>query len=111
MTDPLIIAGTTLSSRLFVGTAGYPNQQVLLDCLEASAAEIVTVSIRRISLEGYAESLVDLLGGRYRLLPNTAGCATVRAGARGARDQLGKARIDWRPRNPLPRCRAARPCG
>jgi thiazole synthase len=78
MTDPLVIAGTTLKSRLFVGTAGYPNQQVLLDCLEASDAEIVTVSIRRISLESYAESLVDLLGGRYRLLPNTAGCATVR---------------------------------
>lgn len=79
MDDPLIIAGTTLSSRLFVGTAGYPNQQVLLDCLETSGAEMVTVSIRRISLEGYAESLVDLLGGRRcRLLPNTAGCATVR---------------------------------
>jgi len=78
MTDPLVIAGTSLKSRLFAGTAGYPNQQVLLDCLEASNAEIVTVSIRRISLESYAESLVDLLGGRYRLLPNTAGCATVR---------------------------------
>ena len=78
MTDPFLVAGTHLSSRLFVGTAGYPNQQVLLDCLEASGAEIVTVSIRRISLEGYAESLVDLLGGRYRLLPNTAGCATIR---------------------------------
>jgi thiazole synthase len=78
MTDPLTIAGATLSSRLFVGTAGYPNQQVLLDCLEASGTEVVTVSIRRISLEGYAESLVELLGGRYRLLPNTAGCVTAR---------------------------------
>jgi thiazole synthase len=78
MTDPLVIAGTTLNSRLFVGTAGYPNQQVMLDSLEASGAELVTASIRRISLEGYAESLVDLLGGRYRILPNTAGCATVR---------------------------------
>src|SRR6201997_3949676 len=78
MTDPFLIAGTPLSSRIFVGTAGYPNQQALLDCLEASGAEIVTVSIRRISLEGYAESLVDLLGGQYRLLPNTAGCATVK---------------------------------
>jgi len=78
MTDPLMIAGTKLNSRLFAGTAGYPNQQVLLDSLEASGAELVTVSIRRISLEGYAESLVDLLGGRYRLLPNTAGCVTAR---------------------------------
>src|SRR6266481_3863582 len=78
MTDPLIIAGTKLNSRLFVGSAGYPNQQVLLDSIEASGAEIVTVSIRRISLEGYAESLIDLLGSRYRILPNTSGCVTAR---------------------------------
>ncbi|HJU15275.1 MAG TPA: thiazole synthase [Stellaceae bacterium] len=78
MTDPLVIAGTSFSSRLIAGTARYPNQQVMLDALDASGAEIVTASIRRISLEGYAESLVDVLGGRYRLLPNTSGCATVR---------------------------------
>ncbi|MET4804975.1 thiazole synthase [Limibacillus sp. MBR-115] len=77
-TKPLIIAGETLESRLFVGTAGYPNQDILLRSLKASACEMVTLSIRRVSLEGYAESLVDLLGGRYRLLPNTAGCTTVK---------------------------------
>ena len=78
MDDALIVAGTKLKSRLFVGTAGYPNQQLLLESLEASGAELVTVSIRRVSLEGYAESLVDLLGGRYRILPNTSGCVTAR---------------------------------
>jgi thiazole synthase len=60
------------------GSAGYPNRQVMLDALAASGAEIVTVSIRRIDLGRPKESLVDLLAGRYRLLPNTAGCATVR---------------------------------
>src|SRR5580700_991936 len=78
MTDPFTIADTSFASRLIVGTARYPNQQVMLDCLEASGAELVTASIRRISLEGYAESLVDVLGGRYRLLPNTSGCVTGR---------------------------------
>ena len=78
MTDTFTIAGTRIASRLFIGTAGYPNQQVMLDSLEASGAEIVTVSIRRVSLDGYAESLVDLLGSRCRLLPNTAGCVTAR---------------------------------
>jgi thiazole synthase len=78
MNDPLIIAGQTFSSRLIAGTARYPNNQVMLDALEASGTELVTMSIRRISLEGYAESLVDLLGGRYRLLPNTSGCVTAR---------------------------------
>ena len=78
MSNKLTIAGESFDSRLMVGTAGYPNRQVMLDAIAASGAEIVTVSVRRISLEGYAESMVDLLGGSYRLLPNTAGCATVR---------------------------------
>jgi thiazole synthase len=78
MTDELIIAGKTYPSRLFMGTGGYPNQQVLLDSLAAAAPALVTVSIRRISLDAYAGSLVDLLDGRYTLLPNTAGCSTVK---------------------------------
>src|SRR5436305_394131 len=78
MTDPLVIAGTTFSSRLIAGTARYPNQQVMLEALAASGAELVTASIRRISLEGYSGSLIDLLGDKYRILPNTAGCVTAR---------------------------------
>ncbi len=78
MPDDLIIADKTFSSRLLLGTSGYPNRQVMLDALEAGAPEIVTVSVRRISLEGYAESMVDLLEGKYHLLPNTAGCETQR---------------------------------
>jgi thiazole synthase len=78
MTDPFTIAGATLTSRLFVGSARYPNQQVMLDAMAAAGPCMVTMSIRRISLEGYAESLVDLLGDRYRILPNTAGCVTAR---------------------------------
>jgi thiazole synthase len=67
----------------------------MLDAHAASGTEMVTVSIRRISLEGYAESMVDLLGGRCRLLPNTAGCATRRDAvltAQLAREALG---TDW----------------
>lgn len=78
MPDTLTIAGTALGSRIFVGSARYPNQQVMLDALAAAGPAMVTMSIRRISLEGYAESLVDLLGGRYPILPNTSGCVTAR---------------------------------
>ncbi|KGM30188.1 beta/alpha barrel domain-containing protein, partial [Inquilinus limosus] len=92
MQDPFIIAGVALRSRLFIGSAGYANRQLMLDSIEASGAEIVTASIRRISLEGYAESLVDLVGDRWRLLPNTAGCMTKRDAvltAQLAREALG----------------------
>src|SRR5713226_7188882 len=78
MSDILKIADRTFRSRLFLGTAGYPNRQILLDALAASGAEMATASIRRISLAGEEESLVDLLAGRVRFLPNTAGCQTAK---------------------------------
>jgi thiazole synthase len=43
--DPFVIAGTALGSRLFLGTAGYPNQSILRDSIAASGCEVVTVSI------------------------------------------------------------------
>src|SRR5262245_37945749 len=76
--DPLVIAGRTFSSRLFVGTSGYPNQQVMLDAIDATGTEMATASIRRIDLDGDQESLVELLGDRVHFLPNTAGCQTAR---------------------------------
>jgi thiazole synthase len=78
MSDPLIIAGREFGSRLFLGTAGYPNRKIMLDAIEASGTAMVTASIRRISLAGDDESLIDLLGNRVRFLPNTAGCQTAK---------------------------------
>jgi thiazole synthase len=89
--DPLIIAGEALSSRLILGTAGYPNQQVLLDAVGASGTALVTMSIRRVSLAGHGADTVKLLAG-HRFLPNTAGCETARDAvltAELAREALG----------------------
>jgi len=74
---PFTIAGTTFRSRLLLGTAGYPNQQILAEAVAASGAEIVTVSIRRISLNPRGGDTIALLRD-YRFLPNTAGCETAR---------------------------------
>ena len=57
--DPLSIAGTALQSRLFLGTAGYPNQRILADAVAESGAEVVTVSIRRISLDRRSSDTLD----------------------------------------------------
>jgi thiazole synthase len=94
-TDALVIAGRRLGSRLLMGSGGYPNQQVMLDSLAAGEPGLVTVAIRRISLEGYAESVVDLLGERYALLPNTAGCATVRDAVLTAELAREALETDW----------------
>ena len=58
MTEALKIADKTFKSRLFLGTAGYPNRQVMLNALAASGAAMATASIRRISL-GRLPLLVD----------------------------------------------------
>ena len=73
-----IIAGREFGSRLFLGTAGYPNRKIMLDSIAASGTAMVTASIRRISLAGDDESLVDLLAEHVRFLPNTAGCQTAK---------------------------------
>jgi thiazole synthase len=39
MSDPLIIAGREFRSRLFLGTAGYPNRKIMLDAVAASGSE------------------------------------------------------------------------
>ncbi|HUO54736.1 MAG TPA: thiazole synthase [Rhodoblastus sp.] len=80
MTDPLRFYGVELRSRLLVGTAQYPSPAILAEALAASRAEIVTVSLRREAGGGRAgESfwgLIRELG--LRVLPNTAGCRTVK---------------------------------
>jgi len=77
--DKLVIAGQTFSSRLIVGTSRYPDPETMLLALEASGAEMVTVSIRRLNLsDDSSESPIRLLRDKYAILANTAGCYTAK---------------------------------
>ena len=89
----LVFGEHAFSSRLIVGTSRYPNPQVMLDALDATGTELVTVAIRRVNIENPApESHLDLIQkGGYEVLPNTAGCYTAREAvltARLAREAL-----------------------
>src|SRR5216683_2937177 len=73
----LWLGGKEFKSRLIVGTGKYPSFENMREAIEASGAEIVTVAVRRVSLPGQGESLLDYLDlKKYTLLPNTAGCYT-----------------------------------
>ena len=67
-------------SRLLLGTARFPSPAVLAEAVQASGAEVLTVSLRRESAGERAGqafwSIVRELGAR--VLPNTAGCHTVK---------------------------------
>ena len=72
--------GQEIASRLLIGTALYPSPAVMEEAIRASGAEIVTVSLRREAGGGKAGdafwTIISSLG--IRVLPNTAGCRTVR---------------------------------
>ncbi len=85
--DPLVVAGVTLRSRLFLGTGKYASDEAMLAALEASGCELVTVALRRLDLDNpKKKTILDAIDwSRYRVLPNTAGCRTAEEAVRIAR--------------------------
>ena len=79
MEDGLIIAGKELRSRLILGTGRYRTNEEMLEALEASEADMVTVAIRRLNLDDPQEkTILDYIDWtRYTVLPNTAGSKTA----------------------------------
>src|SRR3989454_5524622 len=85
MDTSLVIGGKEFSSRLIVGTGKYGSLDIMRQAHEESGAEIVTVAIRRVSLPGSGESILDYIDTkRFTLLPNTAGCYTAEEAVRTA---------------------------
>ncbi|UYN95265.1 MAG: thiazole synthase [Enhydrobacter sp.] len=72
--------GVELSSRLLLGTARYPSPAVLEAAIGASGAEVVTVSLRReAGGERSGQGFWSFIRRQnVRVLPNTAGCHTVK---------------------------------
>ena len=83
----LTIADKSFSSRLIVGSGKYLTNDQMVQALEASGAEMVTVAVRRVNLsDRSASSLLDYIDtSRYFLLPNTAGCYSADEAVRAAR--------------------------
>jgi thiazole synthase len=83
---PFVLAGRTFTSRLIVGTGKYATFPLMKQALEESAAEIVTVAVRRVNLTDRGkESLLDFLPPGITILPNTAGCFNADDAVRAAR--------------------------
>ncbi|RCL02937.1 MAG: thiazole synthase [Candidatus Tokpelaia sp. JSC161] len=76
----LRLYGQVISSRLLLGTAQYPSPAILEEAVRCSASNVITVSLRR-ETAGCAEGnrFYELMK-RFRtyVLPNTAGCSSVK---------------------------------
>ena len=73
--DQLKIGKKFFNNRLMVGTGKYQSPEVMVNSLESSKSEIVTVAIRRINNTDKEKNLLQHINwSRYWMLPNTAGC-------------------------------------
>lgn len=86
-----------IGSRLLIGTALYPSPQILADAVEASGSKLVTVSVRREAAreragQGFWEIIKNL---DVHVLPNTAGCKTVKEAVTTAQMARELFDTDW----------------
>jgi len=85
--DRFELAGKVFRSRLIVGTGKYRDFTQTRAAIDASGAEVVTVSVRRVNItDRKRENLLDYLDPeRHTVLPNTAGCYTAEEAIRTCR--------------------------
>lgn len=110
MSEKLIIAGRTFSSRLFLGTGKFNDNGLMAQAIEASGTEMVTVAMKRVELDDAADDLLaHVRRPGLQLLPNTSGVRDAEEAvfaAQMAREAFGtnwlKLEIHPDPRHLLP---------
>lgn len=93
--DKFVLAGKEFSSRLIIGTGKYRNYDEMKAAHRASGAEMVTVAVNRVPLDGKTESFLDHLDPAMQILPNTAGCYDAEHAIRTARLAREALNTEW----------------
>jgi len=95
--QPLVIAGVEYQSRLITGSGKYRDFEETRLATAAAGTEMVTVAIRRTNIGQNPDepNLLDVVSpDQYTILPNTAGCYTVKDAVRTCR--LARELLDGR---------------
>jgi thiazole synthase len=100
MSDDLLrIADRSFQSRLILGTGGFANHDLLAQACRAAGAELCTVALRRLGVDGEripAGSILDVMDAvGVQVLPNTAGCYTARDAVTTAQLAREAFSTDW----------------
>lgn len=85
MDDRLIIGGTALESRLFIGTGKFADYRSMSEAIKAARAQVVTVALRRIDFGTPEENMLNYLPANTILMPNTSGARNATEAVRIAR--------------------------
>ena len=78
--EKLKIADREFSSRLFLGTGKFNNNQQMAEAIKASETEMVTVAMKRVELSDKNDDLLThvIQNKNIQLLPNTSGVRDAR---------------------------------
>ena len=89
----LRIADKTFESHLFTGTGKFATSELMVEALQASGSQLVTLAMKRVDLRQHNDAILQpLLKAGVSLLPNTSGAKTAQEAvfaARLAREALG----------------------
>ena len=95
--DPLVIAGKSFTSRLFLGTGKFSSVKVMTEAIRESGTEVVTVALRRVDLDKPEDELLTAVNSLQGilLLPNTSGARDADEAVRIARLARGMGGGSW----------------
>ena len=94
--DKLVIADRHFTSRLLIGTGKFSSSEVMVEAIEASGAEIVTVALRRVDNTNQNDDMLAAIDrSKYLLLPNTSGARTADEAIRLSRLARAATGINW----------------
>lgn len=83
--DILEIGGRKIQNRLFIGTGKFSSYAVMKHALEASAAEVATVALRRVDAGAGTENILDYIPAGCVVMTNTSGARNADEAVRIAR--------------------------
>ena len=79
MSDVLIIADKSFSSRLFTGTGKFPNSNVMQQALIESGSELATMALKRVEVNNPEDNILKpIVDAGINLLPNTSGAKNAK---------------------------------
>ena len=97
----LNIYGTELTSRFLIGSALYPSPSIMKQAIEASRAQVVTLSLKRQNPQGQGGQVIwnyiqeAVKHNQGHLLPNTAGCKNAKEAVTLAQMSRELFQTDW----------------
>ena len=83
--DKLIIGGTHITNRLFVGTGKFSSYTLMKEVILASEAQIVTVALRRVDAGSKGDNILEYIPKTCIVMTNTSGARTADEAVRIAR--------------------------